>query len=756
MPSFKNKLRGLVLRSLGLGEFARNFLTGADVDGVANRAARLTQPYRQSAWVRAAINFVTGEIASRPLKFYDGETEFGDDAFLDWWDAPALGPDASRTPLADAAAQLAAWAKLHGEFFLLLDEPWALATVRTARPAALAPFVIAHPARVRLIIQAAELAGYEYIDAGGRRHLFTPAQVVHWKNFNPYDPWRGLGDLDAALIAAEAAHATGVYVRDLMRNNNDQGYIVIGKNGVASDEQQEQVTAALRAKRAALARGEARDLFLTGELTVERAQPLAAGADLNAGKALSHQEIFVALGVPPSMAEVKASYSIGAASDRYQLITGTCMALAERIAGALAAIASRMAGRVLDAEFDWDDHPVMVEARASRVDTALKLWGAGMPMQKINDYLGLGMAPYPGWGTGYLPFSVAPAAGAGEEKPNDPAQNPDYAEDDADAAADDDDAGDTQALALRLAVLARSRRAAPVCAAPDPLDAQFACACHAGAGVTMKARPPREVAQWRALMAARRETVASFKSAFGRALMAARKETLAKLDRAEKSPEGWFVVADAHLALDAAARAKAAAADLLFDLENFSALFLDAMERQQTAALDKAGKQLFREIGRDDPFRYPPPAAVQFIRERQNRLADVPGEIHAQIKAALEEGLNAGETMAQLSARVRAAFNGIDHERATRIAMTETGAAYGASREEAMRQAGVKYKRWLTSGNDNVRPAHAAANGQTVRADENFIVDGEELAFPSDTRGSPGNVINCHCVAIAVAPDELE
>jgi SPP1 gp7 family putative phage head morphogenesis protein len=726
------RARSLVLRALGLGEFARTFLTGADV-GEGSTAARLTQPYRQSAWIRSAINFVTGEIASRSLKFYDGDEEFGDDTFLDWWSAPALGSlcdgAPSRLPLTDAAEALAAWAKLRGEFFLLLDDAWALITV-SRRPASLAPFVIPHPDRVRIILQSGSIAGYEYIDPAGRRHLFIPAQVIHWKNFNPYDPWRGLGELDAALIAAEAAHATGVYVRDLMRNNNDQGTIVIGKNGVASDEQREQITAALREKRALLARGISRDLFLTGDLTVERPPPLAAGADLNAGKALSHQEIFVALGVPPSMAEVKASYSIGAASDRYQLITGTCMPLAARIAGALAAVASRMAGRTLTAEFDWDDHPVMAEVRAGRVDTALKLWGAGMPMSSINDYLSLGMSAYDGWDTGYLPFSVAPvssndpSAQSDQSDPSDPAAAPDYAEPD-DATTDDD----PTTLALRLSTLVRRRRAAPVCSPADAaLDRQFACTCHAAGAVTMKARAPREVAHWRTLMSARRETVASFKSAFGRVLMSARREVLSKIEN----------------------QTKAAAADLLFDIEAFRAEFRGAMKKQTTAALDKAGAQLFKELGRDDPFRYPPPAALQFIQSRQNKLGAVPDEIFSSIKSTLEDGLNAGDTMSQLSDRVRAAFNGIDRERATRIAMTETSAAYGESRDVAMREAGVKYKQWLTSGNDNVRPAHADANGQIVRADENFIVDGEELRFPGDTHGSPQNVINCHCVAIAV------
>ena len=45
-------------------------------------------------------------------------------------------------------------------------------------------------------------------------------------------------------------------------------------------------------------------------------------------------------------------------------------------------------------------------------------------------------------------------------------------------------------------------------------------------------------------------------------------------------------------------------------------------------------------------------------------------------------------------------------------------------------------------------------NGQTRKVGESFTVDGEHLKHPGDPAGSPGNVINCHCVAIAVPPEQ--
>lgn len=59
-------------------------------------------------------------------------------------------------------------------------------------------------------------------------------------------------------------------------------------------------------------------------------------------------------------------------------------------------------------------------------------------------------------------------------------------------------------------------------------------------------------------------------------------------------------------------------------------------------------------------------------------------------------------------------------------------------------------KIWITVGDERVRPAHMEAHGQTVRYDANFIVGGEELAYPKDSRGSLWNIINCRCISYAI------
>lgn len=64
-------------------------------------------------------------------------------------------------------------------------------------------------------------------------------------------------------------------------------------------------------------------------------------------------------------------------------------------------------------------------------------------------------------------------------------------------------------------------------------------------------------------------------------------------------------------------------------------------------------------------------------------------------------------------------------------------------------QAETVYHRWITMQDEKVRPAHAAAHGQTVRVDEPFTIGGYKMRHPGDGNlGAPlSQIINCRCVA---------
>lgn len=520
VPPVVSEAWNRVVGKSGLAAFAQSWLRGDDVD--ERPGNRLVAPYMQSPWVFAAINLVSGEFTGLPLKFYAGDQEYADAGLEAWWAMPALGNDRKPVARGDVDKILALHMQLHGEFFLLLDPTWATASLRRGGVST-SRFVIARPDRIRLIVQAGELQGYAYTDPAGRQQVYLPEEVIHKMEPNPYDDWRGLGRAQVARVAIEGVFLTGTYIRDLMRNNGDQGFIVIGKNGVASEEQKAAIVADLQAKRRALRQGLAKDLFLTGDITVDRPEEQAAGADLANTKTLSQQEIFIAFCVPPSMSTVKQSYSIGKDSDRYQLVTGTSQPLSRQICGAYSELASRQTGKAIVARHNWDEHPVMQEVRNSRLEAGQKLWASGMSWKDVNDYLGLGMKPFKGWEIPYLPFAVVPLDSSQEAEPT---KDQTLAEDN--GAAEDEG---VKSLRLLLAVRARVRNASE---SPGPA---CACGCAPLDGLLEqidKERDSKEVALWREHMKSRREQAKGFESRFRSSLFKARAETLRNIESAAK------------------------------------------------------------------------------------------------------------------------------------------------------------------------------------------------------------------------------
>jgi phage portal protein BeeE len=714
--------------------------------GGALAGPQMRRPFAESVYVMAAIQHIAKPIAAVPLEFYgagESETPVNDPRLAKLWRRPARRVGS----LAEFVLGSVGWRKLAGESFWLLDDR-ALVPFPEAR-GELPPLILARPDRMRHVEADGELAGWEFTDGRGRRHLLVPEQVIHLKQWNPYDDFRGLGNYEAARLAAETESANERFQLSLAQNNGDQGVYVVAKSGVPDDGQKTQIIAQLREKRALQQRGIFRPIFLGGDISVEDPKVRAVDAAFLEGSRLSAEKIYLAFGVPVSMASKTESYSIGSASDYFRLILDACQPEARELAAGISQVSGRLTGREVEAEFGWDAHPVLQAVRKESLDSLGKLCDRGMPVKSAGEYLDLGLPRFPGDNVGHLPFSVAPV---GEERPpeSDPAlQEPPPAADPVQEA--------LRALRLRRAAPA-ARQAGPVCARATA----------------------KEAAIWRAHIAKQREVRRAFERAFTRVLFAARSEVLRKLESrreagaattprdARSAPETGSTPTSGQLsafngqaggnsaAIEAGLTTRAGAVDFLFDLAKFKTGLQTAFRGVGQNGLQGFGKQLFAELGKDDPFTFPPAKAVQFLRSRENPLADVADDVWDRIRAVVEDGLNAGDSTDAIAGLVRGEFNELSQGRAATVASTETSILYGVARQEGMEQAGVQWKQWLTSGADNVRPEHRAANGQTVGTNDFFTVGGEQLAHPGDPHGSAGNIINCHCVCIAVAGPEGE
>lgn len=137
------------------------------------------------------------------------------------------------------------------------------------------------------------------------------------------------------------------------------------------------------------------------------------------------------------------------------------------------------------------------------------------------------------------------------------------------------------------------------------------------------------------------------------------------------------------------------------------------------------------------------------------KVVGISATTRRQIRAAIAKGEENGEGVDAIARLIRERTGGaIGRARSATIARTETHAAASYATHEATKELNLpaQRKRWVSVNDGRTRFHHAAANGQEVGIDEQFVIryKGQEIRMmhPHDGSGGAANNINCRCLAI--------
>ncbi|MFD4314998.1 ADP-ribosyltransferase [Streptomyces sp. NPDC058548] len=190
---------------------------------------------------------------------------------------------------------------------------------------------------------------------------------------------------------------------------------------------------------------------------------------------------------------------------------------------------------------------------------------------------------------------------------------------------------------------------------------------------------------------------------------------------------------------------------------------LGTAETAATAAAEDVDAEL--PDGWDNlPARYDddtlPEGLGQYVTTTEHLLRAVGDRLAEVARSELAAGVDAGEDIDQLKARLRAAFSRAGAQfgpaREQRIGQTEASRAWNTSTLAAAQAATGPdrpvVKQWVTRHDAKVRSAHDAVDGQIQLLAEPFTVGGVEMQTPGDPSAPPALVVNCRC-RLAVAPE---
>ncbi len=154
---------------------------------------------------------------------------------------------------------------------------------------------------------------------------------------------------------------------------------------------------------------------------------------------------------------------------------------------------------------------------------------------------------------------------------------------------------------------------------------------------------------------------------------------------------------------------------------------------------------------------------TRYLAEVGNRMVRIPEEVFDLVAGQISQGVNLGDSIPELAARVDNILSTTASERwknrAVVVARTEAIGAMNAGRLEAFKivaedEDGPMEKMWLATEDSRTRDTHREADGQRVPITSRFQVGLAELEFPGDPSGPPQEIIQCRCTLLLVEPGE--
>lgn len=185
------------------------------------------------------------------------------------------------------------------------------------------------------------------------------------------------------------------------------------------------------------------------------------------------------------------------------------------------------------------------------------------------------------------------------------------------------------------------------------------------------------------------------------------------------------------------------------------------------------GKKIGEEINQEIRKNFDPTAfeggyrqfiANWLVNNAGARIASVKDELLEYLIKFIADGLEQNQNIRTISRELQKHIlsRGFYRWQVERIVRTETTAAANWGAIQAGESSGIVWeKEWISSNDSRTRRRpkdqfdHIEMDGAKVPKDENFNVQGDQLAYPGDPNGQPGNVINCRCT-VAIVPKRDE
>lgn len=549
------------------------------------------------------------------------------------------------------------------------------------------------------------VAGYKIDDSHGEPYILTPEEFIHFKFYNPQQPFRGISPVSAVRLSIMIDQLAQAWSRLFFRNSARPDFAVIAPEGVTRTEKEE-ILAKLRSDHSGVHAHE--PIVLESGITdIKTFSYPTKDIEWVSQREFSRDEVSAIVGVPDEiMGYGKDTYENFDTAERV-LWTVTIVPLCGMRDGTLTRFFRRAGYLAANEQIKTDLRNIspLQEDISSKIAQGRTLFEMGVPVNTISDYLALGLDEIPGGDIGYLPSTYVPV----DQLP-----------------------WQTGGGILGLAA--------------SPLHTEHK---HITKGSTQYGSVEHD-AVYKRLQSRLDNPVAELKRIAKKEFQRQQNEINQKLRAGKTFGRGLYKDSDDIPSVSS-----------LFDPSEEARKWVEALKEKLFQAVQQIGDDELGSLGVSGVFDISRPEVVSQLRELLEKVArKVNDTTFVELTELFQTAEQLGEGIPAIQERLSTYFGDRKSDYQTeRIARTTMTGASNAGSREAWKQArdenGVNVKKeWVSALQpDRSRESHMEAHGQQVGLDEAFTVDGENLMYPGDPTGSPGNIINCLCGMIPIVED---
>lgn len=671
----------------------RQWLSGESPRMTASNIETYLGRYADQAWVYSCISVIQSKGAGVPLKVYK---KVGDQ-LEEQPNHPLKELLDSVNPMMNGYDLLEA---THGFIELAGNEYWLLDKFIDGKPTEIYPL---SPQNVTLILdKKLGVVGYEYRINGQLVAVFPPEVILHFKTWNPLDPFYGQPRLSAGRDSSDMISAADQYNKAFFKNGAAPGGFLTTDTAIDEDTAAQIRTSWKKAHQGA---NKAHSIaLLQGGLKWQNNSSTQSEMMFPQLKSLSREDVLTCFRVPPIMVGVfdEANYANAREQRRIFWVDG----MIPRLRKIESVINERLA-KPYDATIvvmhDLSGVEEIAEDEGRRAQTNTSNVSAGI--MTINEVrMKMKLPPVPWGDTWFAPFGLSPVSLSSEP--------------------DDQPTEDTPPAKKReLHKTKEDSISEPVIEEPPQNPEDIEKARRDATWGRYKDATERWERKWLPVM----------RSLFN----SQEREVIRNLRDSD-----WQKSLNQNR-LDQFKNIKASIDLIVFDKTNARKVFQRDARKLIEYTLSQAAEKEIRDYDLGIDFDLTDPNVKNWINSKAFNFAnEINLTTEDALRRELSEAIRLGETLSEVEDRVAHVFDVARGSRTAMIARTEVISASNAGALESYKQSGlVKSVEWISSRDNKVREEHQI-DGEQVDIGAKFS---NGLKYPGDPEGEPGNVINCRC-----------